>query len=431
MHVLIVGGGGREHALAWTLARAPSVGRITVAPGNGGTQWSAAPGRAVSVNLPIASEDVAGLVAYARETQPDLTVIGPEIPLALGIVDALHAAGLRVFGPTQAAAQLEASKAYSKAFMGRHGIPTAEYGAFTDYEAARDFVEQMGKPVVIKADGLAAGKGVIECDSAEQADAALRRIMQAREFGAAGDTVIVEERLSGAEVSALAFSDGIHVAMMPPARDHKRVFDRDQGANTGGMGAYAPVPDLPPDFSETVRRSVIEPAVRGMAASGAPYVGVLYAGLMLTPDGIRVLEFNCRFGDPETQALLPLLDDDLAQIMLACIDGTLAQHSPRWHTGACATVVAAAPGYPGSYPKGLPISGLDENTDENVIVFHAGTVSGDAGVVTSGGRVLSVSARAETLPAALAKAYTRIERIHFEGMHYRHDIGRITEGMTR
>ena len=406
------------------------MGQITVAPGNGGTEWSAAPGRAPSANLPIAAEDVAGLVAYAQSERPDLTVIGPEVPLALGIVDALHAAGLRVFGPTRAAAQLEASKAFSKAFMGRHDIPTAEYGAFTEYEAARDFVEQMGKPVVIKADGLAAGKGVIVCDDAEEADAALRRIMQAREFGAAGDRVIVEERLTGAEVSALAFSDGIHVAMMPPARDHKRVFDRDRGANTGGMGAYAPVPDLPPGFTDTVRQSVIEPAVRGMAAEGAPYVGVLYAGLMLTPDGVRVLEFNCRFGDPETQALLPLLDDDLAQIMLACIDGRLDQHPPRWHTGACATVVAAAPGYPGSYPKGLPIRGLDEAGDE-VIVFHAGTAKGDAGVVTSGGRVLSVSARAETLPAALGKAYARIERIGFEGMHYRHDIGRIYEGMTR
>lgn len=268
LHVLIVGGGGREHALAWALAKAPSIGRVTVAPGNGGTEWSAAPGRAPSTNLPIAAENVAELVAYAQEAKPDLTVIGPEIPLALGIVDALHVAGLPVFGPTQSAAQLEASKAFSKAFMERHGIPTAEYGAFTDYEEARDFVEQMGKPVVIKADGLAAGKGVIVCDTVDEAGAALKRIVQAREFGAAGDRVIVEERLTGAEVSALAFSDGIHVAMMPPARDHKRIFDRDQGANTGGMGAYAPVPDLPPDFTETVRRDVIEPAIRGL--SGFP-----------------------------------------------------------------------------------------------------------------------------------------------------------------
>jgi phosphoribosylamine--glycine ligase len=349
----------------------------------------------------------------------------------LGIVDALRAAGLPVFGPTQAAAQLEASKAFSKAFMGRHGIPTAEYGSFTDYEEARDFVAQMGEPVVIKADGLAAGKGVIVCDTADEADAALRRIMQAREFGVAGDTVLVEERLSGAEVSALAFSDGSTVSMLPPARDHKRVHDHDRGANTGGMGAYAPVPDLPPDFTDTVRRDVIEPAVRGMSMEGAPYIGVLYAGLMLTPDGIRVLEFNCRFGDPETQALLPLLDGDLAQIMLACIDGKLIDHAPRWHAGGCATVVAAAPGYPGSYPKGLPIFGLDEPDGDDVIVFHAGTAKTEAGVVTSGGRVLSVSARAETLQGALAKAYARIERIGFEGMHYRHDIGRIYEGMTR
>ncbi|MEO8392463.1 MAG: phosphoribosylamine--glycine ligase [Chloroflexota bacterium] len=430
LRILIVGAGGREHALAWTLARSSSVTQIYVAPGNAGTIWDQAASCAPSSNVAIAVEDISALVAFAQREQIDLTVIGPEVPLSLGIVDAFRNAGLRAFGPTQAAAQLEASKAFSKAFMQRHSIPTAAYGDFDDYEAACDFVEHFDKPVVVKADGLAAGKGVIVCDTPDQARAALAQIMLEREFGAAGNRVVIEERLSGAEISALAFCDGTNVAMMPLARDHKRIFDGDQGPNTGGMGAFAPVLDVPPDFVETIQRSVIEPTIRGMAEEGTPYVGVLFAGLMLTPDGVKVLEFNCRFGDPETEVILPLLDADFAEILLACTEGHLKQHLPDWRQETCATVVLASPGYPGNYPKALPIFGLDRQTD-NVIVFHAGTTFKDAEVVTAGGRVLAVSGKGDSLASALACAYRHIETIQFEGMQYRRDIGRISEGMTR
>lgn len=428
--VLIVGAGGREHALAWALARSASVREIIVAPGNAGTAWDAAPGRAPSSNLPISAEDIAALVDFARREAVSLTVIGPEMPLALGIVDDFQSAGLRVFGPTRAAAQLESSKAFSKAFMRRHDIPTAEYWVFSDYELASAFVAGLGGKVVIKADGLAAGKGVMVCSNVAEADDALRRVLLDREFGAAGDSVLVEERLTGAELSVLAFSDGTNVAIMPFARDHKRVGDGDLGPNTGGMGAFAPVLDAPRNFAETVRAQVIEPAVRGMAAEGIPYQGVLYAGLMLTPNGLRVLEFNCRFGDPETQVILPLLDSDLAEILTACTEGRLAEHLPRWRAGACATIVLASPGYPGAYPKGLPIQGLDAQTAD-VIVFHAGTTRQGDQIVTAGGRVLTVSGCGDSLATALASAYTHIRKLSFDGMHYRRDIGRIYEGMTR
>lgn len=430
LRVLVVGGGGREHALAWALARSASVGQVYVAPGNAGTEWAQGAGIAPSANVAIQAEDSAGLLTFARENSVDLTVIGPEVPLAQGVVDAFQAAGLRVFGPSQAAAQLEASKAFSKAFMREQGIPTAEYGTFTDYEEAADFVSSFGRPVVVKADGLAAGKGVVVCNNVDEALDALKRVMLDKEFGAAGGQAIVEERLVGAEVSALAFSDGKTVALMPFARDHKRVFDGDEGPNTGGMGAYAPVADLPDNFAEIVLKDVLQPTVDAMAAAGTPYVGVLYAGLMLTPHGIRVLEFNCRFGDPETQVILPLLESDLAEVMLACVECTLSEHLPQWAQGACATVVLASPGYPGSYPKGLPISGL-EPQEEDGVVFHAGTAKRGEQVVTAGGRVLSVSGRGETLADALKHAYVGAARIHFEGAHYRSDIGRIFEGITR
>ena len=430
LQVLVVGAGGREHALAWALARSASVAQVCVAPGNAGTEWAQADGRAASTNVVIQAEDRAGLLAFAREQSIDLTVIGPEVPLSQGIVDAFQAAGLRVFGPTQAAAQLESSKAFSKEFMRKYNIPTAEYGTFDEYEAARDFVATFGRPVVVKADGLAAGKGVIVCNSTEEAQAALRRIVLEGEFGAAGARVIVEERLVGAEVSALAFSDGKTVALMPFARDHKRVYDNDEGPNTGGMGAYAPVADLPPDFAEIVIKEVLKPTVRGMSEAGTPYVGVLYAGLMLTPNGIKVLEFNCRFGDPETQVILPLLESDLAEVMLSCVEGRLSEHLPQWSAGACATVVLVAPGYPGSYPKGLPISGLQQES-EDAIIFHAGTVEQGGQVVTAGGRVLAVSGCGDSLAEALKRAYKGVEQIHFEGMHFRRDIGRIFEGITR
>jgi phosphoribosylamine--glycine ligase len=427
--VLVVGGGGREHALAWALARSPQVEQVFVAPGNAGTQWFSDPGaaglqpRAASSNVPIAADDIHGLIAFAREQNIRLTVVGPEAPLALGIVDSFQAAGLRAFGPSKDAAQLEWSKTFSKAFMRANGIPTAEYETFTDYDLACAYARGFGRPVVVKADGLAAGKGVMVCDTPEQAEEALRRILVDHEFGAAGTRVIVEERLEGEELSVLAFSDGENVEMMPFARDHKRAFDGDQGPNTGGMGAYAPVPGIDFDTIRHIHRDILVKTVARLPKRiGAHYVGVLYAGLMLTADGPKVLEFNCRFGDPETQAVLPLLNDDLYAILDACVEGRLDEIGIRWNRGACASVVLASPGYPGEYPTGLPISGLEAHSAD-VVVFHAGTADQHGQIVTAGGRVLAVSGVGADLPTALRRAYAHIKHIHFEGMRCRRDVG--------
>jgi phosphoribosylamine---glycine ligase len=430
LRVLVIGAGGREHALAWALARSAGVAQVYVAPGNAGTNWPPAaagqPHRAPAASVPVDDSDSAALIQLAQEQRIDLAVVGPEAPLAAGIVDAFQARGLRAFGPSRPAARLEASKVFAKSFMRECGIPTADFAVFDDYEAARDYVEQR-RPLVVKADGLAAGKGVIVCDGPEEADRALRRMLVEREFGAAGTTVLIEERLAGREVSVLAFSDGRTVAPMPPARDHKRIYDGDRGPNTGGMGAYAPVSDLDEAALLEIRRTILQPAIDGMAAQGTPYVGVLYAGLMLTAVGPQALEFNCRFGDPETQVLLPLLETPLDEVLLACIDGRLDQIELRWRRGACATVVLAAPGYPGSYPKGIPISGLEDAAaafaPDQLVVFHAGTAGPAEQPVTSGGRVLAVSGLGEDLEAALARAYAGVQRIHFEAMHYRRDIG--------
>jgi phosphoribosylamine--glycine ligase len=443
-----VGSGGREHTLAWALARSPQLEQVYVAPGNAGTTWPADPSavgwrpRAAATNVPISSDDLPELVAFAREQGVDLTVVGPEAPLSAGIVDRFQAAGLRIFGPGREAARLESSKVFAKAFMRDCGIPTAEYAAFDDYDAARRFLQEFDRPVVVKADGLAAGKGVVVCDEPDQAEAALRRMMLEREFGPAGDAVVIEERLSGREVSVLAFTDGRAVVPMPPARDHKRACDGDQGPNTGGMGAFAPAPDVEAALVDEIARTILRPAVDGMAARGAPYLGVLYAGVILTHDGPKLLEFNCRFGDPETQVILPLLETDLLEILLACAEGWLhrldVRPGPRggpseaagqaagagWRSGACATVVMASPGYPGAYPRGLPISGVeDASALDNVVVFHAGTARRNGALVTAGGRVLDVTAIGSDLPSALKNAYAGVERIHFEGAHYRRDIG--------
>ncbi len=419
--ILVIGRGGREHALAWKLAQSPWVEQVWVAPGNGGT--ALAGGKVANVGL--SEGDFAALIDFARRSGVTLTVVGPEAPLADGIVDAFQAAGLRCFGPSQAAAQIEASKAFAKDFMARHSIPTARHATFTDFEAALAHLRQVDYPVVLKASGLAAGKGVILPASTAEAEAALRQIMVAREFGAAGDQVVIEERLAGPEASVLAFSDGRTVALIPAAQDHKRVFDGDQGPNTGGMGAYAPAPLMTPSLLDQVRRTVLQPAIDGMAAEGMPYVGVLYAGMMLTADGPRTLEFNCRFGDPETQVILPLLTSDLVDVIGACLDGRLADVEVRWRDGAAATVVAASEGYPASYPKGREINGVAEaEALPGVAVFHAGTRLDDAGrLLTDGGRVLAVIGIDDDLPAALSRAYGGIGRIHFQGMHYRRDIG--------
>lgn len=375
--ILVIGSGGREHALAWKIAQSPKTDQVFIAPGNGGTST-------IGQNVPIAANDIPALVQFAQENHVDLTVVGPEAPLAAGVVDAFQAAGLTIFGPTKAAAQLEASKAFAKRFMRQHNIPTGDFAVFTDYDTAVSHLQSLSGGMVIKASGLAAGKGVIVCDDAAEAEAALRQIMLDKAFGSAGAEVLVEERLTGPELSVLAFCDGRTVVPMIPARDHKRAYDGDQGPNTGGMGVFAPPPDVDDALIAAVVRTILQPTVDGMAAQGMPYVGVLYAGLMLTTDGPKVLEFNCRFGDPETEVILPMLDGDLVEILLACTAGQLRPEMVRWHSGACAAVVMAAPGYPGTYPQGLPISGLD-NVPQDVMVFHAGTaVDGDA-VVTAGG----------------------------------------------
>jgi len=417
--VLVVGGGGREHALAWAIHRSSQVKKLYVAPGNAGTA-------AIAQNVNIPAGDVNALTQFALENHIDLVVIGPEVPLALGLVDALKKVNIKAFGPTASAALIEASKAFSKQFMQQHDVPTATYAEFSSYDAAIRYVDEMNGPFVVKADGLAAGKGVIMCESPQKARAALKQIMVDEAFGEAGQKVILEEWLEGPELSLMAFCDGKTVVPMPPARDHKRAFDHDEGPNTGGMGAFSRPADVSPELMALVKETVLQPVIDGLAAQGTPYVGVLYAGLMLTADGPMTLEFNCRFGDPETQVILPLLETDLVAVMLACVDGTLDQLDVGWKPGACATVVMSSPGYPGNYPKGLVISGVDAaNQADDTVVFHAGTALDESGdLVTSGGRVLAVSATGDDLNAALDRAYAGVKQITFEGAHYRTDIGR-------
>lgn len=416
LRVMIVGGGGREHALAWAAKRSPRVGQLWIAPGNAGTA-------SLGENVALAADDVFGITRFAAQNHIDLVIVGPEVPLALGLVDQLKAAGIKAFGPSAQAAQLEASKAFSKAFMQEVGIPTARAGIFRDFDAAAAYLDTVDYAVVVKADGLAAGKGVIVCDDHAQALEALHHMLQDEAFGGAGGTVIIEERLTGKEVSVLAFSDGQRCVLMPPTRDHKRAFEGDQGPNTGGMGAFTHPDDVSPALLAQIHETVLKPAVQGMAARGIPFVGVLYAGVLLAADGIQTLEFNARFGDPETQAILPLLESDLIEIMLACISGTLDESLVRWRDAYGATVVAAAGGYPGKYQRGTPIYGLDASDD--ALVFHAGTEMHGDQIVTAGGRVLAVSAVGSTRESALECAYARLEGIRFEGMHYRRDIGRV------
>ena len=429
--VLVIGSGGRDHVLAWALAHSDQIEQVYVAPGNGGTQWPASHkkngnrSRAAATNIAVPDDNPLNLVRFARQEQIDLTIVGPTSALVTGVVDAFHAAGLPVFGPSLQAAQLEISKAFAKGFMRRHHIPTADYRVFDDHQAARDYVSTVSPRVVVKADGLADGKGVIVCDNTDQALAALHKVMVERAFGPAGKRVVIEERLDGPEISILAWSDGQTVVPAIPVRDHKRLLDRDQGPNTGGMGAYAPAPDIDTDQIDLIRHRILEPTIKGIAAEGAPYIGVLYAGLMLTEAGPQVLEYNCRLGDPEGQAVLPLLETDLFQILQACVDGRLDQMNIRWRREACATVVLTSPGYPGQHPTELPIHGLDQAAAlENTEVFHSGTRRIENNLVTAGGRVLAVSAVGPDLAAALDRAYRGAAHIHFEGVHYRRDIGR-------
>lgn len=413
MRILIIGAGGREHALAWKVAQSPRLTQLFVAPGNAGT---------AAYNVGIVADDTSRLVAFVQEQAIDLVIVGPEVPLAAGLADALTTAGVKVFGPSRLAAEIESSKAFSKAFMVRQQIPTARFAVFTDYDSARAHVAAIDYPVVIKASGLAAGKGVLIPHTADETAKALKAIMLDRDFGAAGDEVIIEERLLGEEVSLLCFSDGVSVKAMPPAQDHKRLLDGDLGPNTGGMGAYAPAPICPPELAAEFSRTVLQTAIDGMRAEGRPFVGVLYAGLMLTPDGPRVLEFNCRFGDPETQVLLPLLDSDLLTIAEACVDGQLANTEVKWNANAAACVTIASEGYPGEYPSGRVISGLDDSF-EHAVVFHAGTKVVDGSTVTAGGRVLAVTGWGETIAQSLDNAYAAVDGVQFVGMQFRKDIG--------
>ena len=426
--VLVVGSGGREHALARSLARSPRVSEVVVAPGNGGTTWDAAPGRAPARNVATSASDLDGIVALAHELAPSVVVVGPEAPLADGLADRLSHAGIPCFGPSAAAAELEASKAYAKAFMVRHGIPTGGAKEFVDAHIAAEWVTAQGRPYVVKASGLAAGKGVFVPQSVDDTHAALDTIFGGR-FGSAGSTVLVEEMLEGEEVSVLAFSDGKTVAVMPPAQDHKRIGEGDVGPNTGGMGAYAPAPAL--KDVQAIVDTVLQPAISGMAAEGRPFVGVLYAGLMLTADGPKVLEFNCRFGDPETQVLLPLLETDLLDVVLACTSGTLSDLELAWSTDSALTVVAASPGYPASSTKGLAITGTDSEDTDHTVVFHAGTRSVDGTLQTAGGRVLAVTGLGSDLRTARNRAYSHLDTIDFEGKQVRRDIGhRALSGLT-
>ena len=417
MKVLVVGSGGREHALVWALRRSPQVRELHIAPGNGGTGD-------LATNVPIAAEDADALADYAAAGRFDLVVVGPEAPIALGLTDLLRARGLRAFAPSAAAGRLESSKAFSKDFMRKYRIPTAAYAVFDDYAAAARYLEAHPAPIVVKASGLAAGKGAIVCRTDAEAHAALRQIMVERAFGGAGDQVVIEECLTGQEVSVLAFADGRTVAPMVLSQDHKAIHDGDRGPNTGGMGCYAPAPVLDEALLRQVVARVLQPAVDGLAELGAPYVGVLYAGLMVSGGDFRTLEFNCRFGDPEAQVILPLLRTDLVDVMNACLDGRLGQVALDWSGQSCACVVMASGGYPGDYARGLEIAGLDEAARlPDTVVFHAGTRREGGRVLTAGGRVLGVTAWADGLPEALRRAYAAVERIHWDGAQYRRDIG--------
>jgi len=416
-NVLLVGSGGREHALAWKLAQSPLLGRLYCAPGNPGMDR-------LGKCVPIDAMDLDRLIDFAREHDVGLTVVGPENPLAAGIVDRFEKAGLRAFGPSAAAARIESSKAFAKDLMSRYGIPTARYAEFEDADAARNYVQHQGAPIVIKADGLAAGKGVTVAMHIGDALDAIDQAMVHGAFGAAGQRVVIEEFLEGEEASIFALSDGNAILPLVAAQDHKRVNDGDQGPNTGGMGAYSPAPLITPTLFTQIEERVLRPAIDGMAEDGHPYRGVLYAGLIITHDGPKVIEFNCRFGDPETQVVLPRLRGDLLPLLAACAHGGLRDQSAHWHYGACVTVVMASGGYPGAFQKGKPISGIEAAEElEGVTVFHAGTRRESGQLLTNGGRVLNVTATGPDIATTIARAYEAADRIHFEGAHYRRDIG--------
>ena len=415
MRVLVIGSGGREHALAWKIAQSPLVKKVFCAPGNAGTVN-------VAENIDIPSDNIDALLQFATVTGIGLTIVGPEQPLVKGLVDSFEESGLRVFGPSQRAAEIEGSKVFCKDLMKKYGIPTARYESFDSPDQVKLFTKE-DEPVVVKASGLAAGKGVILCSNAEEARSAVQSIMQEKAFGNAGDQVVVEEFLTGQEVSLLAFTDGKTVLPLDSAQDHKAAFDGDKGPNTGGMGAYSPALVFTEELKQQVIDEIMIPAVRAMAKEGRYYRGILYAGLMLTESGPKVLEFNARFGDPETQPIMMRIKNDIVPIFEACIDGTLAKQSLQWRQEPTVCVVMAAKGYPSSYEKGKEISGLNSDENRQVVVFHAGTKLENGKVLTNGGRVLGVTALGSDINQAIKNAYSAVDKIKWDGVHYRKDIG--------
>jgi phosphoribosylamine--glycine ligase len=416
MKILVIGSGGREHALVWKLKQSPGVDRIFCAPGNAGTA-------ALAENVAISAADLARLLRFAKQNDVDLTVVGPDDPLAMGIVDLFTAGKLRIFGPTKSAARLESSKIFAKELMRSQKVPTAQARTFSDSKEALDYCDELEFPVVIKADGLALGKGVIIALDVATAKSTIEAMMNEARFGDAGRRIVIEEFLSGTECSIHALVDGKNYRLLESARDHKRAFDGDEGPNTGGMGAFSPANNWDTRLQSQFEKEIMRPLLRGLSKEGIAYRGLLYPGLMITSDGVRVLEFNCRFGDPETQALLPRMKSDLLPLLEATIDGKIDQHSIEWDKRVSVTVVLASAGYPGKYETGKVISGLDEAAKlEGVQVFHAGTKIADNQVVTSGGRVLAVTALGSTIAIARDRAYAAVSRIQFEGCHYRRDI---------
>ncbi len=418
MKVLVVGGGGREHAICLKLAQSPKVTQLYCAPGNGGIAQ-------VAQCVPIKATDVEGMVKWAKENAMDFVMVAPDDPLALGMVDALEAAGIPAFGPRKNAAVIEASKAFSKELMKKYHIPTAQYETFTELDAALSYIDAQGAPIVVKADGLALGKGVVVAATVEEAKAAVRDMMEDKKFGDSGSTVVIEECMTGPEVTVLAFCDGKHLVPMPSSQDHKRAYDGNQGPNTGGMGAFSPSPHYTPEVARRCMEEIFLPTVTALNAEGRPFQGVIYFGLMLTKDGPKVVEYNARFGDPETQAVLSLLDSDLMDIFQACVDGTLDKIDIKWKDQAACCLVLASGGYPVQYQSGYHISGLEE-AGQNATVFHAGTKLGEDGqILTAGGRVLGVTALGATLEEAISNSYTAAKPISFQDMHFRKDIGRV------
>jgi len=415
MKVLVIGSGGREHALVWKISQSPRVSKIFCAPGNAGIG-------ALAQCVDIAADDVDALLEFAGKNGIDLTVVGPEAPLMAGLVDRFEQAGLRVFGPQQKAAEIEGSKALAKEIMAKYGIPTAKYRVFEQPGPAIDYIREIGAPIVVKADGLAAGKGVIVAQDVDTAVGAVKEIMEKRVFGEAGARVLIEECLEGEEVSVLAFTDGKCVIPMVSAQDHKRAYDQDQGPNTGGMGAYSPAPVYTPDVAEVTLRDILQRTIDGLRTEGRMYRGVIYAGLMITENGPKVLEFNARFGDPETQPVLMRLETDLVDIMEGVLEGSLERQEVKWSPEVAVCVVMASGGYPGPYEKGKVITGLGQ-TSPGIFVFHAGTAWKGSQVVTAGGRVLGVTAKGENLEKAMEKVYHEVKKISFDGAHYRTDIG--------